>query len=37
MIEVNEKALNHIIQLMVEAGITPDTHNLRVGVKGGLS
>ena len=35
MIEVNEKALNHIIQLMMEAGITPDTHNLRVGVKGG--
>ena len=35
MIEVSEKALNHILQLMVEASITPDTHNLRVGVKGG--
>jgi len=35
MIEVSEKALNHILQLMMEAGITPDTHNLRVGVKGG--
>lgn len=35
MIELNEKAHNHILQLMIEAGITPDTHNLRVGVKGG--
>jgi iron-sulfur cluster assembly protein len=35
MITVTEKALNHIIQLMVDAGITPDTHHLRVGVKGG--
>jgi len=35
MITVSEKALNHIIQLMVDAGITPDTHHLRVGVKGG--
>lgn len=35
MIEISDKALNHVIQLMVEAGITPDTHNLRVGVKGG--
>ncbi len=35
MIEVSEKAHNHILQLMMEAGITPNTHNLRVGVKGG--
>jgi iron-sulfur cluster assembly protein len=35
MITVTEKALNHIIQLMIDAGITPDTHHLRVGVKGG--
>jgi iron-sulfur cluster assembly protein len=35
MITVSEKALNHILNLMVDSGITPDTHNLRVGVKGG--
>jgi iron-sulfur cluster assembly protein len=35
MITVTEKALNHIIQLMIDAGITPDTHHLRVGIKGG--
>lgn len=35
MITISEKALTHITSLMVESGITPDTHNLRVGVKGG--
>ena len=35
MITVSEKALHHILNLMVDSGITPDTHNLRVGVKGG--
>ena len=35
MITVSEKALNHIIELMMESGITPDSHFLRVGVKGG--
>jgi len=35
MVTVSNKALNHLIELMVEEGITPDTHNLRVGVKGG--
>ena len=35
MVTLSEKALNHVISLMMEAGITPDTHNLRVGVKGG--
>jgi iron-sulfur cluster assembly protein len=35
MIELNEKAHDHILQLMTEAGITPDKHHLRVGVKGG--
>ncbi len=35
MIEINDKAHKHILQLMTEAGISPVTHNLRVGVKGG--
>ena len=35
MITIEEIALEHIIQLMMEGGITPDTHHLRVGVKGG--
>lgn len=35
MITVSDKALSHILNLMVDSGITPDTHNLRVGVKGG--
>ena len=35
MITVSEKALNHIIELMIEFNITPDSHHLRVGVKGG--
>ena len=35
MITISEKALNHLIELMVNQGLTPDTHHLRVGVKGG--
>jgi iron-sulfur cluster assembly protein len=35
MITVSEKALQHVINLMMELGITPDSHHLRVGVKGG--
>jgi iron-sulfur cluster assembly protein len=35
MITVSDNALGHILQIMVSEGITPDTHNLRVGVKGG--
>ena len=35
MITVSQKALEHIIELMVESGISPDSHHLRVGVKGG--
>ena len=35
MVTLSPKALHHILQLMVDGGITPDTHNLRVGVKGG--
>lgn len=35
MVTVSHKALNHLLELMVNEGITPDTHNLRVGVKGG--
>jgi iron-sulfur cluster assembly protein len=35
MITVSEKALQHVMNLMMESGITPDSHHLRVGVKGG--
>ena len=35
MITVSDKAFKHIIQLMDESGLKPETHNLRVGVKGG--
>ena len=35
MVKVSETALNHLLQIMVSEGITPDTHFLRVGVKGG--
>jgi iron-sulfur cluster assembly protein len=35
MVTISEKALNHIVGLMIEQGVTPDTHSLRVGVKGG--
>ena len=35
MITVSEKALQHVIELMIESGVTPDSHHLRVGVKGG--
>ena len=35
MITVPEKALQHVINLMMESNITPDSHHLRVGVKGG--
>jgi iron-sulfur cluster assembly protein len=35
MITLSEKALKHVIELMMNQGITSDTHFLRVGVKGG--
>ena len=35
MITVSDKALSHVLNLMSESGITTETHNLRVGVKGG--
>ena len=35
MIQVTDKALEKLIGLMMEGGITPDTHHLRVGVMGG--
>jgi len=35
MVTITEKALNHVINLMMEEGVTPDTYYLRVGVKGG--
>jgi iron-sulfur cluster assembly protein len=35
MVKVSEIALEKIVSLMMEEGITPDTHKLRVGVTGG--
>jgi iron-sulfur cluster assembly protein len=35
MITISDKALEHVVELMVSQGLTPDTHFLRVGVKGG--
>ena len=35
MVTVSNKALEHVIELMMQQGITPDTHFLRGGVKGG--
>ena len=35
MITIGDKALEHVVELMMSEGITPDTHFLRVGVKGG--
>jgi len=35
MVSITERALEKVIGLMMESGLSPDTHNLRVGVKGG--
>ena len=35
MILLSDSAHEHVIELMMEEGITPDTHSLCVGVKGG--
>lgn len=35
MITLTKKALDKVLSIMIENGMTPDTHNLRVGVKGG--
>jgi iron-sulfur cluster assembly protein len=35
MITITENALEHLIDLMMKEGVNPDTHYLRVGVKGG--
>ena len=35
MITISETALEHLLTVMVSEDVTPDTHNLRVGVKGG--
>jgi iron-sulfur cluster assembly protein len=35
MITIGNKALKHVVELMMQQGMTPDTHFLRVGVKGG--
>ncbi len=35
MVTVSEKALTHLLEIMEGEGISPETHYLRVGVKGG--
>ena len=35
MITISDNALDHLVTIMVSQQITPDTHKLRVGVKGG--
>jgi len=35
MITISDNALEHVVELMMNGGFTPDTHFLRVGVKGG--
>ena len=35
MVDITETALEKLVSLMMEEGITPDTHHLRVGVIGG--
>lgn len=35
MVTVTDKALSHVIKLMSDDNISPETHYLRVGVKGG--
>ena len=35
MITISEKAIEHLLTLMTSQQLTPETHNLRVGVKGG--
>lgn len=35
MITIGDRALEHVIELMASEGLTPNTHFLRVGVKGG--
>ena len=35
MITITDRALNHLLDLMKNDGISPDTHHLSVGVVGG--
>jgi len=35
MITIGDNALGHVVELMKDQGLTPETHFLRVGVKGG--
>jgi iron-sulfur cluster assembly protein len=35
MVNVTERAISQLLDLMANEGFTPDTHNLRVGVIGG--
>jgi iron-sulfur cluster assembly protein len=35
MITISDIAMEHLVSLMMESNINPDTHYLRVGVKGG--
>jgi iron-sulfur cluster assembly protein len=35
MITITENAMNHLNEVMIQEGLTPDVNYLRVGVKGG--
>jgi iron-sulfur cluster assembly protein len=35
MVTISDKALIHVLSLMKDSGLSTETHNLRVGVKGG--
>jgi iron-sulfur cluster assembly protein len=35
MVSVTERAIQQLVELMKKEGMTPETHNLRVGVIGG--
>ncbi len=35
MITISKNALHHLLDLMESEGLSPDTHNLRVGVTAG--
>lgn len=35
MVTISPEALNHVLEIMKSEGLSPETHNLRVGVKGG--
>lgn len=35
MVTLTDRALDKLVSLMIEDGVSPETHNLRVGVVGG--